>query len=120
MSDMASSSVSDETHSKRTDGCGGKQNVGSVGMETGREGLDGRLRRCGNVGEMGDDWGVLRRRKVDMGVLATKSGSRDSFSGRRLIDRLRVDERRATLRNGDMDRGEVERAFGVTVSILRR
>ena len=30
-------------------------------METGREGLDERLRRCGKVGEIGDDWGVLRR-----------------------------------------------------------
>lgn len=110
-SDMASSSVSDETLPERTEGCVGKQNVGSVGMETGREGLDERLRRCGKVGEMGDDCGVLRRRNVEMGVLATKSGSRDSFSGRRLVVRPRADERRATLRIGDMDRGEVDRAL---------
>lgn len=110
-SDMTSSSVSDETDPEMTEGCGEKQNVGRVGMETGSEGLDERLRRWGKVGEMGDDCGVLRRRKVDMGVLATKSGSRESFSGRRLEDRLRVDERRATVRIGDMDRGEVESAL---------
>ena len=50
--------------------CGGKQNVGRVGMETGREGLDERLRRCGKVGEIGDDWGVFRRKNVEMGVFA--------------------------------------------------
>ena len=81
-------------------------------METGREGLDERLRRWGNVGEMGDDCGVLRRKKVEIGVLATKSESRESFSGRRLVERLMVDERRPTLRNGDMDRGELDRALG--------
>lgn len=39
-------------------------------METGREGLDERLRRCGKVGEIGDDCGVFRRKNVEMGVFA--------------------------------------------------
>lgn len=69
-SDMTSSSVSEETLPETRVGCKGKQNVGRVGMETGREGLDERLRRCGNVGDIGDDCGVFRRRNVEMGVFA--------------------------------------------------
>ena len=71
-SDIISSSVSEETlpETMVAGCCGGKQNVGRVGMETGREGLDERLRRCGKVGEIGDDWGVFRRKNVEMGVFA--------------------------------------------------
>lgn len=59
---------------------------------------------------MGEDCGVLRRKNVDMGVLATKPGSSVNFSGRRPVDRLSVDDRRVTLRSGDIERGEDESA----------
>lgn len=45
---------------------------GSVGMETGNFGLVERFllfrARWAKVGEIGDDWGVRRRTKVDMGI----------------------------------------------------
>ena len=65
-SDIISSSVSEFTVDVTS---WGKIKVGRVGMDTGNVGLDDRL-RWGNVGEMGDDWGVLRRKKVEMGVFA--------------------------------------------------
>ena len=79
-SDMGSSSVSDDRHGWMKGGCG-KMKVGKVGIVTGSDGLEDRL-RCGNVGEMGDDWGVLRRRKVEIGVLAMRSGSNERVFGR--------------------------------------
>ena len=109
-SDIRSSSASDDRNpAERVDGCG-KQNVGSVGSDTGRDGLDERL-RCWNVGEMGDDCGVLRRRKVEMGVFAMRSASSVGFCPR--FDALvspTADERRPTGRGGDHSRGDEDPA----------
>lgn len=43
-----------------------------MGIETGSFGLGDLflcLERCANVGDIGDDWGVLCRTRVDMGML---------------------------------------------------
>lgn len=43
-----------------------------MGIETGSLGLGDLflcLDRCAKVGDIGDDWGVLRRTKVDIGML---------------------------------------------------
>lgn len=108
-SDIISSSVSDNM-APAINGCDcgwGKKNVGSVGMVTGKEGLAERFDRVGNVGDMGDDCGVLRRRNVEMGILAIRSASNDRFFGR-LAPLLSpsAEERRPTLRGGEIRRGE--------------
>ncbi len=110
VSDIMSSSVSEDRLGMIV--TGGKKNVGSVGMETGNEGLEERLKRCGKVGEIGEDWGVLRRRNVEIGVLATRSASNVSFAGRRADDEPNVEERcLPTIRCGDIERGEVDSAW---------
>lgn len=115
-SDANSSSVSEDPQTSsgaaagRAGMCWGKQNVGRVGMETGSEGLlERRVRWWWNVGEMGDDCGLLRRRNVEMGVLAMRSASSDSFLSRRALSDM-LDVRCAMPRNGDDGRGDDESA----------
>lgn len=106
-SDIISSSLSDEKLPAAMGSVGGKKNVGSVGMETGSDGLEDRLDRLGNVGEIGEDCGVLRRKNVEMGVLAMRSASNASFCGRfgPLVSPT-AEERRPTLRVGDRPGGD--------------
>lgn len=84
--------------------------MGSVGMDTGTEGLvERRFGRLGKVGDMGEDCGLRRRTKVEMGVLAMRSASRVSFlSSLRL--RPLVDGACLRLRNGEEERGELDSA----------
>jgi hypothetical protein len=101
-SDGTSSSVSDEDGAI-SEGTAGKQNLGSVGMVTGIEGLVERRGRVGKVGEIGDDCGLRRRRKVEMGVLAMTSASSVSFFSTRLLREL-ADVRWTKLRSGEDER----------------
>jgi len=56
---------------------------------------------------MGDDCGVLRRTKVEMGVFAMKSGwARFNFSGRLCDLRPRAEDRRPTDRDWEPGQGE--------------
>lgn len=86
--------------------------VGRVGIKTGAEGDDDRL-RWGKVGEMGDDCGVRLLTYVDMGVFAMKSPSlSDSFSGRLpLLPMLRAEDRRPTVRLERLGKGDEDNAY---------
>ena len=108
---MSSSSVSEEVFPTIM----GKTNVGNFGMETGCDGLEDRLVRWGKVGEMGEDCGVLRRTKVEIGVLPNKSAStKANFSGRLewVVVRPSAEERRPTVRCGNGGHGDDDNAYG--------
>jgi len=112
---MSSSSVSDEELSMRGGSdCGGKMKAGRVGIETGCEGLTDRLTRWGKVGEIGDDCGVLRRRKEEIGILAMRSESaKVNFSGRLelVVVRPSAEDLCFTVRTGTEGHGEEDSAL---------
>lgn len=109
-SDGMSSSVSEDCVTT-SEGRDGKQNVGRVGMDTGSVGLvERRFGRLGKVGEMGEDCGLRRRTKLEIGVFAMRSASRVSFLSTRRLSPL-VDGGCVRPRNGEVERGEVESAY---------
>lgn len=79
-------------------------------MDTGTERLDERRGRFGKVGEIGDDCGLRRRTKEEIGVLAMRSASRVSFFSTRRLRPL-VGGGCVSPRRGDEERGEVDSAY---------
>ena len=117
-SDGTSSSVSDEGGTG-SEGTAGKQNLGSVGMDTGIDGLVDRRGRVGKVGEIGEDCGLRRRTNAEMGVFAIMSASSVSFFSTRLLSEL-ADVRWTRPRSGEDERlGEDESACGPRPSQIR-
>lgn len=89
-------------------------------MDTGtsRDGAVARRWRAGNVGEIGEDCGLLRRTKVEIGVLAMRSASSVSFFSTRLLKVL-FDVRCTSPRRGNDEQGDDESACHETISNAR-
>lgn len=113
-SEAQSISSSSESGELNRDDNEGENSGGKEGSATGNEGeCVGLLMYSGNVGDVGDVVGVLRRTKLEMGVYAIRSGSCDAIRRTRrlgLCDSVETDNLRPVQPLGEEGEGEIESA----------